>query len=141
MMLARSGHGWWDSRGGSASHGSTGCSLLLQHRPVEGVVVLVVEGAEEDPEELPEIHVVGSLLEAETAAVVEIHRELGRKTFAENFHWSRHLLLADLLVLLFLGGGLQSLPRQTASVEIHQDVPQAFHVVTSALLNSKVSVD
>jgi len=140
-MLARSGHGGWNSGGGGASHSGTRCSLLLQHGPVEGVVVLVVQGAEEDPEELPEIHVVRSLLEAETAAVVEIHGELGWETFAENLHWSRHLLLADLLVLLFLGGGLQSLPGQTASVEIHEDVAQAFHVVTSALLNSKVSVD
>jgi len=141
MMLTRSGHGGWNSGGSGASYSGTGCSLLLQHGPVEGVVVLVVQGSEEDPEQLPEIHVVWSLFEAETAAVVEIHGELGRETFAENFHWSRHLLLADLLVLLFLGGGLQSLPWQTASVEIHQDIAQAFHVVTSALLNSKVSVD
>jgi len=141
MMLARSGHRGWNSRGRGASHGSAGCSLLLQHGPVEGVVVLVVQGSEEDPKQLPEIHVVWSLLEAETTAVVEIHGELGWETFAENFHWSRHLLLADLLILLFLGGGLQSLPWQAASVEIHQDVAQAFHVVTSALLNSKVSVD
>ena len=102
---------------------------------------LVVKGSEEDPEELPQVHVVGSFLEPEAPAVVEIHGELSRETFAENFHGSRHLLLADLFVLLFLGGGLQALPRQTASVEIHQDVAQAFHVVTSALLNSKVSVD
>jgi len=141
MMLARSWHGGWNSRGGRASHCSAGGRLLLQHGPVEGVVVLVVQGSEEDPKQLPEIHVVWSLLEAETTAVVEIHGELGWETFAENFHWSRHLLLADLLILLFLGGGLQSLPGQTASVEIHQDVTQAFHVVTSALLNSKVSVD
>ena len=49
MMLTRSGHGGWNSRGRGASHSGTGCSLLLQHGPVEGVVVLVVQGSEEDP--------------------------------------------------------------------------------------------
>ena len=53
MMLTRSGHGGWNSRGRGASHSGAGGSLLLQHGPVEGVVVLVVEGAEEDPEHGP----------------------------------------------------------------------------------------
>jgi len=141
MTLARSRHGWRSHRSRGASHGSTGRGLLLQHGPVEGVVVLVVQRAEKDPKELPEIHVVRSLFEPQTSAVVEIHRELCWEPFAENFNWCRHLLLADLLVLLLLGCGLEPLPRQTSSVEIHENVAQALHIVTSALLNSKVSVD
>ena len=39
-------------------------------------------------------------------AVVEVHGELGRKTLTEDFNGSRHLLLADLLILLLLGGSL-----------------------------------
>ena len=49
MTLARSRHGWRSHRSRGASHGSTGRGLLLQHGPVEGVVVLVVQRAEKDP--------------------------------------------------------------------------------------------
>ena len=36
---------------------------------------------------------------------------------------------------------LQSLPRKAASVEVHEDVPQALHVVPPALLNAQVCID
>ena len=49
MTLARSWHGWRSHRGRGAPHGRTGRGLLLQHGPVEGVVVLVVQRAEKDP--------------------------------------------------------------------------------------------
>ena len=48
---------------------------------------------------------------------------------AENFDWSGHFLLADLLVFLFLGGGFEALPRQRRLVEIHENVTQTFHVI------------
>lgn len=54
--------------------------LLLHHGPVEGVVVLVVEGAEQDAEQLAQIHVVGRLVEPQAPAVVEVHGELRRET-------------------------------------------------------------
>ena len=47
---ARSRHGRGSHRRNGASHSSTGSSLLLQHRPVERVVVLVVQCPEQDPE-------------------------------------------------------------------------------------------
>ena len=63
------------------------CSgLLLEHRPVEGVVVLVVERPEEDSEELAQIHVVWRLFEAQPAAVVEIHGKLCWETLAQHLH-------------------------------------------------------
>ena len=55
---------------------SCGARTLLQDGPVERVVELVVERAEEDAEELTQVHVVGRLLEAQTAAVVQVHGEL-----------------------------------------------------------------
>ena len=55
---------------------SAGARTLLQDGPVERVVELVVEGAEEDAEELTQVHVVGRFLEAQTAAVVQVHGEL-----------------------------------------------------------------
>ena len=91
----------------------------------------MVEGAEEDPEQLPQVHVVGSLFEPQPAAVVQVHGELGRESFAEHLHGGRHLLLTDLLVLLLLGRRFESLPRKRASVEVHQDVAEGLHVVAS----------
>ena len=63
MMLARSWHGGWNSRGRGASHSGAGCSLLLQHGPVERVVVLVVQGAEEDPKNVASYYLAAVLVE------------------------------------------------------------------------------
>ncbi len=52
-----------------------------------------------------------------------------------------HLLLADLLVLLLLGGCLQTLPRQAAPQEVHEHVAQRLDVVAPALLDAQVRVD
>jgi len=105
--LAPAGHGWSLLCGGPTN---SRCGrlrgLLLQHGPVEGVVVLVVQRAEEDPEQLAQVHVVGGLFKAKSAAVVQIHRKLGRETFAEDLNGGGHLFLADLFVFLLLGGGL-----------------------------------
>ena len=68
---------------GSPDRGAGG-SFLFQHGPVKGVVILVVEGAEQDAEQLPEIHVVRSLLEPQASAVVKIHGELGGKTLGKK---------------------------------------------------------
>ena len=70
-------------RGVTRSRDTCG-GLLLQHRPVERVIVLVVERPEEDPVELAEVHVVRRLLEPQTSAVVQIHGELGGETLANN---------------------------------------------------------
>ncbi len=61
-----------------------GGRLLLQHGPVERVVVLVVERAEQDAEQLAKVHVVGRLFEPQAAAVVQVHGELGGETL-ENY--------------------------------------------------------
>ena len=50
--------------------------FLFEDGPVEDVVVLVVEGAEKDAEQLPQVHVVGRLLEPQAAAVIQVHGEL-----------------------------------------------------------------
>ena len=72
-----------------------GLSIVLSQDP-SWYKYLMVERSEKNPEELPQVHVVGGLLEPEAATVVQVHRELGRKSFAENFHRRRHLLFADL---------------------------------------------
>ena len=50
-LSARTRHGRRSHGSHRASHGSTRRSLLLQHGPVEGVVILVVQGSEQDPED------------------------------------------------------------------------------------------
>merc|ERR1719193_1047113 len=141
VSASRSWHGWRSHRSSGATHSSTSSSLLLQHCPVEGVVILMVEGTEQDPEELSEIHVVWGLLKPQPAAVVEVHGKLCRESLAQNFNGCGHLLFTDLLVFLFLSCSLQSLPWQATSVEVHEDVPQALHVVPPALLNAQVCID
>lgn len=59
---------------------------------------------------------------------------LTRISFAKNFDGCGHLLLADSLVLLSLGGSLEALPGQRAQVEVHEDVTEGLQVVTSRLL-------
>ena len=49
----------------------------------------------------------------------------------ENFNWCGELLLTDLFVFLFLCGSLESLPRQTGTVEVHQHIAHALHIVTA----------
>ena len=57
------------------------CSVLLfQQCPVKGVVVLMVECAEENTEQLAQVHVVWGLLKSQSPAVVEVHRKFGRKS-------------------------------------------------------------
>lgn len=115
--------------------------LLFQHRPVERVVILVVERAEQDAEQLTEVHVVGRLFETQPAAIVQVHRELGWETLAQHLYRRRHLFLADLFVLLFLGSRLQTLPRQTTPIEVHEHVAEGLHVVATGLFDSQVGVD
>lgn len=127
-------------RGTLHSGGGQSC-LLLQHGPVERVVVLVVQRAEEDPEQLPQVHVVGSLLETKPPAVVQVHGEFGREPLAKNLDRSGHLLLADLLILLFFSRGFEPLPRQRAAIEVHEDISERLHVVSARLFDAQVGVD
>ena len=127
-------------RHGQRTHLSLGGCLLFKHRPIKDVVVLVAERTEQDAEELTQVHVVRGLVEAQATAVVQIHGELRRESLAQHLDGCRHLLLADLLVLLFLGDGLESLPRKAAAVEVHQNVAERLHVVSSALFDTEVCV-
>ena len=59
---------------------------------------------------------------------------LTRVAPTQSLHRSAHFLLGYALVLLLLGGSLESLPGQAAQVEVHQHVAQRLQVVTAALL-------
>lgn len=60
-------------------------------------------------------------------------RTLTGVAFAQHLDGGGHLLLADPLVLLSLGGGLQPLPGQRAQVEVHEHVAQRLQVIPSRL--------
>jgi len=64
--------------------------------------------------------------------ILEVRHELRREPLAQALEACFHLLLADLLVLLLLGGCLQPLPGQAASQEVHEYIPQALQVITPA---------
>jgi len=101
----------------------------------------MVEGAEQNSEKLSEIHVVWGLLKPQPTAVVEVHGKLGREPLAQNFYGCGHLLFTDLFIFLLLGCSLQSLPRKATSVEVHENISQALHVIPPTLLNAQVCID
>mmetsp|Transcript_66791 Transcript_66791/g.173749 ORF Transcript_66791/g.173749 Transcript_66791/m.173749 type:complete len:208 (-) Transcript_66791:54-677(-) len=114
--------------------------LIIQNRPIKHEIVLIALAEEQVFEKAAQVGVVGAVLEAQAAAVVEVRHELGGKVFAQDLDRCRHLLLHDLLVLLLLGVGLKALPWQAAAVEVHQHVPHRLQVVTPALLDAEVRV-
>ena len=84
----------------------------------------MIQSPTQYPEELAQVHVVGRLLESQAAAIVQVHGELGGESFTERLDRRRHLLLADLIVLLFLVPGFETLPRERSAQEVHEDVPE-----------------
>jgi len=120
------------------------CSLLSRHilvdlfdsllyAPIENVIVLEPFSNEQIPEQLPQVRVVGFVVESQRTAVIEVDGEFVGESSTEVFGRSRHLLLHDSVVLLLLGSGLESLPRERSSKEVHQDVTERFHIVTTRL--------
>jgi len=51
------------------------------------------------------------------------------------------LLLSNLLVFLFVGGGLESLPRKASSEEVQEDVAKSLKIISPGLLAAQVRVD
>ena len=64
-----------------------------------------------------------------------------REAVAEILDGSSLLLLPNLLVLLLVGSSLETLPREAATEEVHEDVTQSFQVVSARLLTSQMGVD
>ena len=109
--------------------------------PVEYVVVLIPFADEEIPEEFPQVRVIGLVVEPQGPGVVQEDGELVRETTAEKVGGCGHLLLHDPVVLLLLGSGLETLPGERATEEVHQDIGERFEVIAARLLNAQVSID
>ena len=118
---------------GSLSNG-LGVLLILVHGPVEHVIVLEAFTDEEITEDLAEVRVVRLVIEAERTGVVQVDGKLVGEATAEDLGRSRHLLLHDAVVLLFLGGRLKTLPGEGTAAEVQHDVSKRFHIITTGLL-------
>lgn len=92
-------------------------------------------------EEVSEVIVVGGVLESKVSHVRQVLVELLREALAQILNRSCLLLLANLLVLLLVGSSLQTLPGQTSSEEVHEDMAKSLEIVTSRLLPTKMRVD
>jgi len=109
-------------------------------------------------EELDQVVVVWLLLKLEMACVREVLGKLicsvkirnktakkknkrTREAVAQLADRDLLLLLANLLVLLLVGGCLESLPGQAAAQKVHEYVPEGLEIVASALLTAQVRVD
>mmetsp|Transcript_5685 Transcript_5685/g.10172 ORF Transcript_5685/g.10172 Transcript_5685/m.10172 type:complete len:227 (+) Transcript_5685:234-914(+) len=91
--------------------------------------------------QLPEAFVVRPLVELQLSGRAQVDPE-GLGIFSTKlFKRCAFLLLADLSVLLFLGLCLQTRPRERASEEAHQHVPNRLQIVPPALLNAFVRID
>ena len=110
-----------------------GILLILVDSPVEDVIVLKAFSHKEVAEDLAKVGVVGLIIEAEGAGVVKIDGKLIREAATEHFGGRGHLLLHDPVVLLLLGGGLETLPGQRATAEVEHDIAERLHVITTGL--------
>ena len=99
-------------------------------------------------EQTAKVRVVGSLLERQRPAVVEVRHELLRVPLAQplerNLPLTRadsdhlDLVLHDPRVLLLLRARAQPLPRQLALQKVHEDQSEGLQVVTTTLLDADV---
>mgnify|MGYP006976755015 CR=1 FL=1 len=115
--------------------------LVLVDGPVKDVVVLESLANKQVTEDLAQVAVVRLVIEAKRPGVVEVDGKLIREATAEHIGGSGHLLLHDTVILLLLGGSLQTLPGEGATAEVKHDVAERLHIVTAGLLDTKVGVD
>lgn len=94
--------------------------LFLDH-PVKNEVIFVAHSIEEVLEELSKVANVGLLLELETAAVVHIDGEFLGVALGEGLDRGGKLLVTDLFILFFLCLCGETLPREGATTEVHQN--------------------
>jgi len=128
------------ARGFGAGSSSVVIVSLLD-APVKHVVILISLSNKEVAEELAEVGVVRLVIEAQCACVIKENTEFVRKAAAKKIGGSGHFLFHDTVVLLLLCGRLETLPRQSSSQEVHEDVSKRLEVISTSLLNAQVGVD
>lgn len=112
----------------------------FQHIPIENVIIGESLSMEKCPKEFSQIAVVGPLFKVQLSAVCEIGGKFSRESLAQFLNGRREFLLRNPLVLLSLIGRLQSLPRQCAQIEVHQDISQWLQIITPWLFNAQMRI-
>jgi len=105
------------------------------------IVVLVAIPLKQILEHISHGGVLRSLIKSQVACLTEIFGELHRVALAQNLNGGGQLLLFDSFIFVPLVVSLEPLPRKHASEEVHDNITNAFHVISAGLLNSQVSVD
>jgi len=90
--------------------------------PIEDVIIVVALFVEEVQKHLSQVGIIWLVFEAERSAIVEIVRELRRKTRANLFNWQSQLLLHDFLILFLQHLHVQVLPRQGPVRKVDQNI-------------------
>ena len=85
--------------------------------------------------------VVGLFLEFQFPCVVQKVLEFFGVTFAKIFDACDRLLDFNLLVFLLFGLGWETLPRQRATNEVHEDYSYLLQVISPSLLDAQVGVE
>ena len=104
--------------------------------PVEDVVVLVPFTDKEIPEEFPQVGVIRLVVEPQGPGIVQEYGEFVGETTTEQIGRRGHLLLHDPVILLLLGSSLETLPREGAAEEVHENVSERFKIVAACLFNT-----
>lgn len=123
----------------------TGSGLILLsvplNAPVKYIIVLVALTNKQITEKLAQVGIIGLVVKAEGAAVVEEDSEFVREAAAEQVGGCGHLLLHDAIILLLLRGSLEALPRKSTTKEVHQNVGKRLEIITASLFDTQVSVN
>ena len=127
--------------GGNLGAASTIFLRATLYAPIEDVIVLEPFTNKEVTEQLPQVRVIGFVIETKCARVVEEDAELRGEAAAEEIGWRGHLLLHDSVVLLLLGSSLLTLPGESTAEEVHENISERLQIVPASLLNPKVGVD
>jgi hypothetical protein len=91
--------------------------------------------------QFPQVGIIRLIVEPERAGIIQKDGKFVRQATTKRLGRSRHFLLHDAIVFLFLGGCLKALPRQRAAVEVHHHIPETLEVVATGLFDAKVRVD
>lgn len=108
-------------------------AIVKQHPIIDAVFAFarLFDGlGEQFPQEL----VIGGFLETEFANILEINAKLFGVVIAQIFDSRALLLLADFFVLLLVGSCFNTLPRKSATQEVHEHMAKGFKIIATRLL-------
>ena len=96
--------------------------LQLDEGPVKDIVIQKVLAGKEITKDLAQIGIVGTVIEAKGAHIVEVDGKFGRVAATKRLGAGGHFLLHDSVVLLLLGACLEPLPGQRSPTKVEQNV-------------------